>query len=144
MDEQGEKCVRCGEVGEDRRTLWMACFYEMAELGLPFDEVRVRGTTHELDHVERKPLFEGGPSFRTPVYREEPDGPARDHHFYTLRVCKSCRSDWMQAIKSWHESAPDARKSVGSGIFVRKLGKTVEITQEEWDTMYANRPVGGG
>jgi hypothetical protein len=33
-----ERCMRCGEEGEDRRTLWMACFYEMKELGIPFME----------------------------------------------------------------------------------------------------------
>ena len=32
-----EKCHRCGSVGEDRRTLWMACFYAMSELGIPFE-----------------------------------------------------------------------------------------------------------
>ena len=36
--EVGEACQRCGEIGEDRRTLWMACFYAMGELGLPFEE----------------------------------------------------------------------------------------------------------
>lgn len=35
-----EKCQKCGEEGEDRRTLWMACFYEMNELGLPFELVK--------------------------------------------------------------------------------------------------------
>lgn len=33
-----ETCQRCKEVGEDRRTLWMACLYRMDELGLPFQE----------------------------------------------------------------------------------------------------------
>ena len=31
-----EECVRCKEVDEDRRTLWMRCFYEMNELEVPF------------------------------------------------------------------------------------------------------------
>ena len=31
-----EKCDRCEEVGEDRRTLWHKCFYEMSELKIPF------------------------------------------------------------------------------------------------------------
>lgn len=33
-----ERCARCGEVGEDRRTLWMACLYAMEELPIPFEE----------------------------------------------------------------------------------------------------------
>ncbi len=31
-----EKCVRCGDVGYDRRTLSMRCLYEMKELNVPF------------------------------------------------------------------------------------------------------------
>jgi hypothetical protein len=31
-----ERYVRCGEEGEDRRTLRMACFYAMDELNVPF------------------------------------------------------------------------------------------------------------
>lgn len=32
-----EKCQRCGEYGKDRRTLKMACFYAMEELGIPLE-----------------------------------------------------------------------------------------------------------
>jgi len=35
-DDGKELCQRCGASGYDRRTLWMACLYEMDELGLPF------------------------------------------------------------------------------------------------------------
>jgi hypothetical protein len=31
-----EKCIRCNEIDEDRRTILMACFYEMNELGISF------------------------------------------------------------------------------------------------------------
>lgn len=34
-----ETCQRCGEQGPDLRTLWMACLYEMSEIGLPFELV---------------------------------------------------------------------------------------------------------
>lgn len=51
--------------------------------------------------------------------------------FYTLRVCKDCRGDWMTAIKTWFNDKP-VRESCGSGIFVRRNGVTVEITKEEW------------
>jgi hypothetical protein len=33
-----EECVRCKEVDEDRRTLWMSCFYAMDELNVPFEK----------------------------------------------------------------------------------------------------------
>jgi hypothetical protein len=39
MSDLPDKCVRCGAVGYDRRTLWHACLYEMDELGLPFKKV---------------------------------------------------------------------------------------------------------
>lgn len=93
-----ETCVRCKEADEDRRTLWMACFYEMNELGLPFIREEI-----EKDKVR----------------------------FYTLRVCKDCRADWLGAIKKWfHEIVP--RGTCGSGIFIRENGANVEISETEW------------
>lgn len=93
-----ETCQRCGEKDEDRRTLWMACFYAMNELGLPFEENEV-----SKDHAK----------------------------FFTLRVCKDCRAAWMGAIKKWFYDKP-VKESFGSGIFVRRNGANVEISEEEW------------
>lgn len=31
-----ERCERCGEYGQDRRTLHMKCLYQMSELQVPF------------------------------------------------------------------------------------------------------------
>jgi hypothetical protein len=91
-----EQCQRCGEMGEDRRTLTMSCGYEMNELGLPFT-MSGEGWTAA----------------------------------YLLRVCKGCRAEWMAALKGWF-GAFEGKKSCGSGIFVRRNGATVEITEEEW------------
>jgi hypothetical protein len=79
----------------------MACFYEMSELGLPFEKLAVG-----------------------------------EKGFYTLRVCKDCRADWMTAIKGWFLN-PSRRERCGSGIFVRRNGATIEITEEEW---YGDNP----
>ena len=98
-----DKCQRCGDIGEDRRTLWMACFYEMMELGIPFEKT------------------------------EKDDG-----RFYTLLVCKDCRADWMSAIKEWFYTKP-VKESVGSGIFVRRNGATVEISDDEWYSLNPDR-----
>lgn len=57
-----ETCQRCGDDGDDRRTLWMACLYEMNELGLPF----------ELKIIPDARTREGFAN--------------QKHHFYTLRV----------------------------------------------------------
>lgn len=102
MSEQeptGEACQRCGEVGLDRRTLQMACFYDMDEMGLPF--------------TKQQPVT-GSP-------------------YYTLRVCKACRGSWMAAITDWFNARVVDTEPPGGGIFVRKLGATVEITEDEWN-----------
>lgn len=106
-----EICQRCKETGEDRRTLWMACFYEMNELGLPF----------KLEII--------------PDEREREGFAKQKHHFYTLRVCKQCRADWMQSIKQWFDTPKQPEQSCGSGIYIRRKGVNVEITREEWDAM---------
>lgn len=128
-----DACVRCGQEGEDRRTLWMACLYEMAELGLPFQRLMVRGTSHELERMERKSILGDGPLHDFPVYAEEPKGPARDHHFYTLRVCKDCRASWMGAIERWFNTVEAPTESPATGIWVRERGALREITMEEWE-----------
>lgn len=126
-----EKCQRCGERGEDRRTLWMACLYEMNELGLPLKQCRIRG--EYLRKTGKRKSFTGD----VPVFKK-PSGEDRDRenfNFYTLSVCKSCRADWMNAIKNWFNKGVreiDEAASVGSGIFVRRNGATIEITDEEW------------
>ena len=69
-----EKCIRCNEVDEDRRTLWMGCFYEMHELSVPFDNKSLKDADDNL------------------------------YNFYTLRVCKDCRALWMNAIEFWYKN----------------------------------------
>lgn len=104
-----EQCQRCKEDGEDRRTLWMACFYEMMELGLPFEETMI-------------------------CERMRYDDPNIFHYFYTLKVCKDCRAEWMKAVKKWfYEEKLLEKPSIGSGIFVMTLGQPEEITVEEWN-----------
>lgn len=103
-----EQCQRCKEDGDDRRTLWMACFYEMMELNIPFEKERIReGGIHD-------------------------DHPNNFHNFYTLRVCKQCRGDWMKALKEWFAKPVTPIDSCGSGIYLREYGAIVEITEEEW------------
>lgn len=105
MTERLTKCARCDEETEDWRILWMACGYEMNELGCPFDQDKY------------------------------PNCPEK---FYKLTVCKNCRSDWMIAIKDWFDHIP-ARESCGSGIYIRRFGANVEITDEEFQKMYPGR-----
>ncbi len=51
--------------------------------------------------------------------------------FYKLTVCKDCRGDWMHSIQTWFNHLP-ARESSGSGIFIRKNGASVEVTEDQY------------
>ncbi len=93
-----EECQRCKDIDEDRRTLSMACFYDMGELDVPFT----------LDEERR---------------------------LYKLKVCKDCRADWMSAIEDWFHKVELEKQSCGSGIYIRKFGSNVEITEEEWNQL---------
>jgi hypothetical protein len=94
-----EKCMRCGEVDYDRRTLWMACFYDMAELDVPFEQVAVKGVVTEK--IGEEDLSVAGLKFKKPIYQPRKDAESYQHQFYTLRVCKACRHEWMEMIQEW-------------------------------------------
>lgn len=153
----GEQCQRCKEYGEDRRTLWMACFYKMDERGdIPYQEThlhtlqleQLNKKTVEKEYRSRKGTLES-PSYEQPwethKYTIDEYTPKSLEQktdlrgFYTLRVCKGCRGDWMQSIKNWFHSPPPAFESPGTGIYVRENGRNVEITEEEW---YRRHPDG--
>ena len=95
-----ERCDRCKELGQDRRTLWMCCFYDMCEFDVPFEEKEVG---------------------------ERP--------FYTLRVCKGCRGDWIMAIQEWFHATPEHLKEIAplADIPVRQEGRTVMMTADEYE-----------
>ena len=136
-DATEETCCRCGEPGPDLRTLWMACFYEMRELPVPFEQKAIRGPVVKAIGETPCCLGDGHPivdyeSMGAALYHGT---PANLHRFYTLRVCKRCRADWMGDIAAWFRERPKADRC-GSGIFVRRNGATVEISREEWDAMH--------
>jgi len=142
VEQDGETCQRCGEVGHDRRTLWMACMYAMEETGVPFEQVQVKDHTYALDHMESCLLFDGGPTVERAVFT---DGPRHDEAwtrgFYLLRVCKPCRADWMQAIQGWFKAAP-IREDEGdteATIPIRDMGTTRMVTREEYERLYPGR-----
>lgn len=138
-EESGEKCQRCGEIGEDRRTLQMACFYAMEEMGIPFEQVFVTGKKFAFKGTKEIRAREGGfPPLTVPEYAKKASGKV-DAAYYLLRVCKECRSDWMATIKNWFFTPPTVREGCGTGIFVRELGACREITLEEWERRRAER-----
>lgn len=129
-----DKCQRCGEEGEDRRTLHMACLYAMDELGLPFGQYRIDGEHCQWVGEKKRTVPFSSLPWVTPVFAK-PTGKKSakgQHQYFTLRVCKSCRASWMDAIRVWFDDKPGKVESCGSGIFVRRNGSNVEITDEEW------------
>lgn len=102
-----EICPRCKDEDDDHRTLYMSCFYEMDELKIPFQKDELYETSDPREDATT---------------------------FYTMRVCKSCRSDWMKAIKHWFENY-EAPISCGSGIFIRDFGANREVTLEEFNKL---------
>lgn len=134
------KCDRCGSIGKDRRNLWMACFYAMEELDIPFKQCQIQGECLEKVGEEELPSFK----IKVPVFAN-PKGEYNKYDFYCLTVCKRCRAEWLEFIKDWFNSEPlgedldtdeQEEKSCGSGIFVRVNGATQEITREEWDRLH--------
>ena len=63
-----------------------------------------------------------------PFHQDDEDG------YYKLIVCKRCRAEWMKAIKAWFETPVD-NNSPGSGIYVRHLGFSKEVSQDEYARM---------
>lgn len=139
-----EQCDRCKSVGDDRRTLWMACFYAMNELGLPFKtEILLDADPETLTKATDPVTFEpkSGAAIVLQAGSVRCSGELHPRQFYTLRVCKRCRAQWLAAIADWYQSAPagedhdadEHQPGVGSGIFIRENGAVREITREEWD-----------
>lgn len=111
----------------------MSCLYDMSELNVPFSETALWGVP--LKKVGVKVVEALGRKFEKAAF-EKPtkDSVPEAIGFYTLYVCKECRSDWLGTIELWFNTKPRAhQESCGSGIYVRENGATVEITREEWD-----------
>lgn len=130
-----EKCVRCGEEGEDRRTLWMACFYAMEELGIPFEkEVLFHADTKDLERVKEPVAFDSKISKEKIVLQSgtvRSSGELHPRQLYTLRVCKDCRADWMAAIEGWFKTPAPGLRGTGTGVWIRDHGTNREATPEE-------------
>jgi hypothetical protein len=105
-----KQCAKCKVEEYDLRTLWMASFYAMEELNIPF---------------EIEELFETSDQRENGIL------------FYTLSVCKNCRADWMRSIQYWFNTDMP-RESCGSGIYVRDFGSNREVTLEEYREKYDN------
>lgn len=138
MGDEGYKCDRCGEIGQDRRTLWMACLYDMHELGLPFEEVAVRGAAKNVTKG-RQPHGHIGNEEVTAFLKENIEIVNGEkacilNRFFTLYVCKGCRADWMKVIQGWFETKL-RRESTGTGVYIRDNGTNREATPEEVEEM---------
>jgi hypothetical protein len=141
-DKMSEKCQRCGEEGEDRRTLFHSCFYDMDELHIPFEkDVLFLAEKDKLD-IKKKPIkisAGGGKELVLQSATYTTKGELNPREFFTLRVCKRCRGEWLAVIKEWFFKEPEQTEGCGSGIFIRRNGISVEITEDEWYRLQAER-----
>jgi len=113
----------------------MACFYDMDELKVPFEQYAIEGVARrKIDEKDVKGL----PGWKKSVWAP----------IYTLRVCKRCRADWLGAIEKWFLDKPETEDSdgqehrmegPGTGIFIRERGTTKEISEEEWQERNPDR-----
>lgn len=123
-----DTCQRCKqEMHGDGRTLWMACLYQMMELGLPFEELEFDGVMGVK--VGEEPVGTSG--LTVPKFQVPEGTKPQQRRFFALRVCKDCRAEWMGAIKQWFETPMAISKPTGTNVYVRKNGATVEATPEE-------------
>lgn len=136
-----EPCERCGEVGEDRRTLWMACFYDMTELKVPFKNEVLLDTDSETLTRVKDPLSipVGGNKINLTSGTVRCSGELHPRPFHTLRVCKKCRAEWMEAIEKWFnfkcENTLPSEPMDDADIPVRINGTIRYMTEEQWHQM---------
>ena len=122
-----EQCKRCGKTDNDRRTLWMACFYDMEELGLPLEQIELQDAFYaEKRGTRLDPLF----GMSVPKFERQSD--TRDsHRLYTMRVCKDCRADWLSAIRQWFAGRPTDPDECGGNFYARELGATRKVPPDD-------------
>jgi hypothetical protein len=141
-----ERCVRCGREGPDLRTLKMSCFYAMDEdTEVPYQEINIL-EARKYSAGEEIPTFLNEVC-RVPTFEDKDDNGdiqtavilLLKSTAFTLRVCKTCRAEWMAAQRAWFKRPPVIERNLGTGIFVRKNGATVEVTEEEYQILYPGR-----
>jgi hypothetical protein len=98
-----ETCQRCLAVHEDMRTLRMNCFYDMNEMGLPFEKQMFFQT--DLEKLVKKDdpvgITINGTVLNLKAGTVTTEEPLTPQSFFALRVCKRCRGDWLEAIAAW-------------------------------------------
>jgi len=128
--------MRCGEIGEDRRTLWMACFYAMEELDIPFEQKILFIADEEDCEPAKDPVVIDLPSPENHKLTLEAGtvrckGELTPRGVYTLRVCKNCRAEWMNMIETWFKAGKTIDKPTGTGVYMRRNGANVELMPDE-------------
>jgi hypothetical protein len=111
----------------------MACFYAMEEIGIPFQQVSIHGAVCEKIGEELLPTIQT----RTSQFCDPGDREPRHNPFFTLRVCKRCRADWLTAIRDWFGA--DISPEPTSDVYIRHLGYTRAATAEEIDRLKARK-----
>lgn len=107
----------------------MACFYAMDELGVHLEQVEIQNGRY-AKQVGTKRVELGGHFVGNAAIFEASEHDPVSRKFFTMRVCKDCRADWMAAIQQWFREGPPDRASPETGIYTRIHGATREVTEE--------------
>jgi hypothetical protein len=130
-----EACQRCGRIDEDCRTIWMACCCEMDEIGLPFTKKILFDAKSENLNIEKEGIgIHVGPNQIATLVPDtvKCSGEMTPIRFYTLRVCKECRSKWLHHQKMWWRCNDENKlDEMNNGYFIRDNGTTKELALEE-------------
>ena len=87
-----EICKRCGKVGQDRRTLQMACGYEMNEIGLPFVPLGIHYTLNVCKECRGDWMLSLKHWFENPIPQESVNSGIFIREFGGLR--EITREEW--------------------------------------------------
>lgn len=117
-------CMCCHAYGEDKRSLWIDCFYAVDEV-IP-EAINISGVD---------------PS------------PTNHQRGYYLRICKSCRARFLGMMDTWwkdgvarrdipkdHDGDIECETDPDRNIPVRIHGAVAMLTPAEWDERMAGRP----
>ena len=87
----------------------MACFYDMNELGLPFEEKTLFQTDIKMLERAKEPFqidLGRGEKITIDAGTVTTKGELSPRGLFTLRVCKDCRADWLDAVGGWFRKVP--------------------------------------
>lgn len=98
------QCTRCGKNSPECRTLRVNCGYQMDVADIPWNrEVFLQADVIDLYKIKDATSLTDseGTSFNIAPGQVMSKGPLTPFAFYTMQVCKKCRSDLLGLLQLW-------------------------------------------